>query len=65
MGEVVQEVDFRSPRIGSKYAIQINEGCTAGLYGMKYANRYECEIERAAFEYGYRQAQRNISGDLM
>ena len=49
-----KEVDFKHPKIGSKYAIIINEGCTAGLIGMKFANRYECEVERAAFDYGYR-----------
>lgn len=54
MGGAVQEVDFKSPKTGSKYAIIINEGCTAGLFGMVNVNRYECEVERAAFDYGYR-----------
>lgn len=49
-----QEVDFRHPKIGSKYAIIINEGCTAGLFGVVNVNHYECEVERAAFDYGYR-----------
>lgn len=54
MGGAVQEVDFKSPKVGSKYAIIINEGCTAGLFGMVNVNHYECDIERAAFDYGYR-----------
>lgn len=53
MRTVSEEPDFRIPRIGSKYAVQINEGCTAGLYGMAYANRYTDPMEHAAFQYGY------------
>lgn len=53
MGKVVQNLDFKDPKIGSKYALIINEGCTAALYGIPYANKYKGN-ESLAFEHGYR-----------
>lgn len=64
MGGTVQKIiDFRNPKVGSKYSPIINEGCTAALFGMAYANRYECEIDRAAFEFGFKSGESNIRGD--
>jgi len=51
--EEVVQVDFKSPRAGSKYATQINEGCAQALMGMLYRNPYEDAIDRQAFDYGF------------
>ena len=60
MEEVVQ-VDFKSPRAGSKYSNQINEGCAQALMGMVYRNPYEDEIERKAFDYGFESGKTHFS----
>lgn len=46
-------VDFKIPKIGSKYSIIMNEGTSQALMGMLYHNPYEDEIERQAFDYGF------------
>ena len=47
------QVDFKSPKVGSKYSPIINEGCAQALMGMVYRNPYEDDIERQAFDYGF------------
>lgn len=51
--ESAVSVDFKIPKIGSKYSIIMNEGTSQALMGMLYRNPYEDEIERQAFEHGH------------
>ncbi len=52
MEESVQ-VDFRTPKNGSKYSHIINEGTGQALSGMVYRNPYSEPVERAAFDFGH------------
>ncbi len=52
-------VDFKIPKIGSKYSIIMNEGTSQALMGMLYRNPYEDEIERQAFDYGFKSGSQH------
>lgn len=51
--EEAGKVDFKVPKIGSKYSHIINEGTGQALAGMVYRNPYSEPVERAAFDYGH------------
>lgn len=55
-------IDFRDYAAAAKYAIQINEGCNAGLIGVTKNPYAEATTEADAWEYGYAQAHRNLKG---
>ncbi len=46
-------VDFKIPKIGSKYTIIMSEGTSQAITGRMYRNPYEDETERQAFDYGF------------
>lgn len=55
-------IDFRDYAAAAKYAIQINEGCNAGLIGLPQNPYADATTEADAWEYGYAQAHRNLKG---
>jgi hypothetical protein len=53
--------DFRQPKLGSAYAIWINEGCSYALMGLTKRNPY-FGIEAEAYDYGYATGIAHIKG---
>ncbi len=53
--------NFRQPKLGSAYAIWINEGCSHALMGIPKRNPY-FGIEAEAYEFGYQSGLDHIRG---
>lgn len=54
------KVDFKVPKIGSKYSHIINEGTGQALAGMVYRNPYSEPVERAAFDFGHQSGMEHV-----
>lgn len=55
------QLDMSDYSTQAKYAKEVNDGYTSNLFGVKECH-YTCPLRKQAFEYGWQQAQRHLSG---